>query len=78
MVQNGLQRSMFGVVLVTALCSLVVCALLTFYAGTAQLLCSIPDGFKLDACVSISDMAMFFRLVVVQHGDVTGERLPHP
>jgi len=60
-VQHGLLRSMFGVVLVTAFCSLVVCALLTFPTGSAQLLCALPD-----ACVSVCERDMFFRRDVVQ------------
>lgn len=71
-------RSMFEVVLVTALCSLAACALLNFRTGSARLLCSVPHGLKLDACVSTSDRATFFlRHVVPPHGDMTGGRLSH-
>lgn len=54
-------RSMFGVVLVTAFCSLVVCALLTFPTGSARLLCYVPDAF-----VSACSRDMFFRRDVFQ------------
>lgn len=51
---------MFRVVLVTAFCSLVVCAPLTFPTGSARLFYSVPD-----ACVSACKKAMLFRRDVV-------------
>ena len=60
MIQRGLLRSMFGVVLMTAFCSSVVCAPLIFPTGFARLLYSVPD-----ACVSAYERSMFFRRDVV-------------